>query len=134
MCQLPPKQPNIEKKKPNNFLTPSASKKSQICEIWRQKSQSGNPAALNALCPGQDKTKCKHYNTWDRQLQKRRLPLLPLLRRSTVTSQSQLVGHIALASTFVEYCSKKIQKKARFRLAKNKKVRHSRKTGRSNEK
>jgi len=25
-------------KKPNNFLTPTASKKSQICEIWRQKS------------------------------------------------------------------------------------------------
>jgi len=47
--------------------------------------------ALNALCPGQDITKCNHYNTWNRQ--KRRLPLL---RRATATSQSQLVGHIAL--------------------------------------
>jgi len=26
------------------FLTPAASKKSQICEIWRQKKQSGTPA------------------------------------------------------------------------------------------
>ena len=25
-------------------MTPGASKKSQSCEIWRQKSQSGNPA------------------------------------------------------------------------------------------
>jgi len=29
--------PNIQKKKPNKCLTPSASKKSQICEIWRKK-------------------------------------------------------------------------------------------------
>jgi len=46
MCQRPPKEPNIEKKKPKKrtiFLTPTASKKSQICEIWRQKSQFGNP-------------------------------------------------------------------------------------------
>jgi len=46
MCQLPPKKPNIEKKKPKSqttFLTPTASTKSQISEIWRQKSQSGNP-------------------------------------------------------------------------------------------
>jgi len=46
MCQLPQRKPNIEKKKPNNFLAPTASKKSQICEIWRQKSQSGNPDCL----------------------------------------------------------------------------------------
>jgi len=49
MCELPPKKPNIEEKKakkPNNFLTPTTSKKSQICEIWRQKSQSGNPAQM----------------------------------------------------------------------------------------
>jgi len=42
MCELPPKKPNIEKKT-NNFLTPTVSKKRQICEIWRQKSKSGNP-------------------------------------------------------------------------------------------
>jgi len=70
--------------------------------------------ALNALCPGQDKTKCNHYNTSEWQLQKRRLPLL---RSSTVTSHSQLVGHIALTRKFVQYCSEKIQKKAKFRLA-----------------
>jgi len=42
MCQLPPKKPNIEKKT-NIFLTPTVSKKSQICEIWRQKRKSGSP-------------------------------------------------------------------------------------------
>jgi len=46
MCELPPKKPNIEEKKPKSqtiFLTPTTSKESQICEIWRQKRQSGNP-------------------------------------------------------------------------------------------
>jgi len=46
MYQLPPKKPNIEKKTPKGqtiFLTTIASLKSQICEIWRQKSQSVNP-------------------------------------------------------------------------------------------
>jgi len=42
MCQLPTKKPNIEKKT-NNFLAPTVSKTSQICELWRQKSKSGNP-------------------------------------------------------------------------------------------
>jgi len=42
MCQLPPKKPNIEKKT-KNFLTPTVSKKSPICEIWRQKRKSDNP-------------------------------------------------------------------------------------------
>jgi len=34
------KNPSVEKKKPKSqtiFLTPTASKKSQICEMWRQK-------------------------------------------------------------------------------------------------
>jgi len=43
MCELPPKEPNIENKAKQFFLTPTASKKSQICEIWHQKSQSDNP-------------------------------------------------------------------------------------------
>jgi len=46
MCQLPPKKQNIEKKQAKIqtiFLTPTTSEKSQICEIWRQKSQTGNP-------------------------------------------------------------------------------------------
>jgi len=46
MRALPPKEPNIEEKKAKSqsiFLTPAASTKSQTCEIWRQKSQSGNP-------------------------------------------------------------------------------------------
>jgi len=42
MCQLPPKNPNIDKKQ-KKYLTPTVSKKSQICEIWRQKSKFGNP-------------------------------------------------------------------------------------------
>jgi len=40
------KKTNIEKKQPKSqtiFLTPTASKKSQICKIWRQKIPSGNP-------------------------------------------------------------------------------------------
>jgi len=44
------KKPNIQKKKPKSqtiFLTPTASKKSQMREIWRQKSQSGNPVILS---------------------------------------------------------------------------------------
>ena len=47
------KKPNIENKKPKSqtiFLTPAASKKSQICEIWRQKCHSGNPC-WNQLFP-----------------------------------------------------------------------------------
>jgi len=50
MGHVPPKKPNIQKKKPKSqkfFLTPTVSKKSQICEIWRQKSQSGNPVAVS---------------------------------------------------------------------------------------
>jgi len=41
------KKPKIGKsqKAKQFFLTPSASKQSQICEIWRQKSQSGNPGS-----------------------------------------------------------------------------------------
>jgi len=39
------KKPNIEKKTKKN-LTPTVSKKSQICEIWRQNSKSGNPGVL----------------------------------------------------------------------------------------
>jgi len=42
MYQMPPKKPNSEKKT-NNVLTWTVSKKCQICEIWRQKSKSGNP-------------------------------------------------------------------------------------------
>jgi len=34
------------------FLTPTTSKKSQICEIWRQKSQSGNPVSFRILFTG----------------------------------------------------------------------------------
>jgi len=49
------------------------------------------------------------------QLQKRKLPLLG---RSTVASQSQLVDHIALTRKFVQYCSEinpeKSQKKPDF--------------------
>jgi len=37
MYQLPPKMPNIEEKKPNNFFAANCLQKSQICEIWRQK-------------------------------------------------------------------------------------------------
>jgi len=40
--ELSPKKPNIEEKKPKICLTPTASKKDQICEIWPQKSQSRN--------------------------------------------------------------------------------------------
>jgi len=36
MCHLPPK------------MTPNVSKK-QICEIWHQKSESGNPAKVNCI-------------------------------------------------------------------------------------
>ena len=52
-----------------------------------------------------------HYNTWNRQLQKRKLPLLRR-RRATVTSQSQLVGHMALTSKFVDCCSEKYPEKS----------------------
>jgi len=44
------KKPNIQKKKPNKFLRPSASKKSQICEIWRKKA---NLATLDVRQPVQ---------------------------------------------------------------------------------
>jgi len=48
MCELPPKKAKYWRKKSQKakqfFLTPTTSKKSQICEIWHQKSQSGNPA------------------------------------------------------------------------------------------
>ena len=59
MCELPPKKAKYWRKKPKSqtiFLTPTTSKNSQICEIWRQKSQSGNPGVApflktdNALC------------------------------------------------------------------------------------
>jgi len=43
MGQVPLKKPNIEEKKSDNILTPIASEKDQICEIWLHKSQSGNP-------------------------------------------------------------------------------------------
>jgi len=39
------KKPDIEEKKPKSqtiFLTSTVSNKKQICEIWRQKIQSGN--------------------------------------------------------------------------------------------
>ena len=55
MCEPSPKKPNIAKKKPKShktkqlFLTPTAFKKSQICEIWLQKSQSGNNEAWNVI-------------------------------------------------------------------------------------
>jgi len=50
MGQVPPKKAKYSKEKAKSqkiFLTPTASKKSQICEIWRQKSQSGNPVAVS---------------------------------------------------------------------------------------
>jgi len=40
MCQLSPKKANVEMKKPKSqtfFLTPTASKKRQISQIWRKK-------------------------------------------------------------------------------------------------
>jgi len=43
MCQLPPNEAKYGEKKRTVFLTPTVSKKSQNCEIWRQKSKSGNP-------------------------------------------------------------------------------------------
>ena len=51
-----------------------------------------------------------HYNTWNRQLQKSGLPLLRR-RKAAVTSRSQLVGHIALTSEFVDCCSEKYPEK-----------------------
>jgi len=51
MCQLPPKKVKYEKKT-NNFLTPTVSKKSPICEIWRQKanlSALGSRGGLHSL-------------------------------------------------------------------------------------
>jgi len=37
MCALPPENPNIAEKKPNNFLTPSASKKAEIVKFGVKK-------------------------------------------------------------------------------------------------
>jgi len=59
MCQLPPKKPNIEKKNPKSqtiFLMSTASKKSQNCELWRQKSQSGNPDSEMKIVSGDSRT------------------------------------------------------------------------------
>jgi len=44
MGQLPPKKRILTRKSQTIFMAPIASEKDQICEIWRQKSQSGNPA------------------------------------------------------------------------------------------
>jgi len=49
MCQLPPKKPNIEKKKPKSqtiFLTPTASQKAKFVKFGVKK---GNLATLNGL-------------------------------------------------------------------------------------
>jgi len=72
MRQIRRKKPNIEKKTPKSqtiFLTPSVSKKSQICEIWSKKSQSGNPVLKwpllfhinNSLLGGRDETGFINY-------------------------------------------------------------------------